>query len=309
MKYFVGVDGGGSKTDFAISTLDGIPLARYSTTGASYQMLGFVDVATLIADGVNECLSILNVQLSDCAGCCIGLPCYGENTQSDQHITSLLRAALEPMPLYIANDVEVGWAGSLECGEGIHIVAGTGAIAFARNASKQTARSGGWIELFGDEGSCYWIGREAMSLFTKQADARIKQDALYTIVRKALNIKNDYDFINIVLSEYAGHREQVAKFQLFAEMAAKEGDESAIALYEKAAVELAQLAYSLKAKLSFTANVAVSYSGGLFKAGELILKPLCSKLEECGCVLQPPKKTAIEGALLLAIEYFDGRTS
>ena len=40
MKYWIGIDGGGTKTAFALSAADGIPIQTLATTGCSYQVLG-----------------------------------------------------------------------------------------------------------------------------------------------------------------------------------------------------------------------------------------------------------------------------
>ena len=89
------------------------------------------------------------------------MPCYGENPANDREIVRLLTDALTPVPVYVVNDGEVGWAGSLACGEGIHIVSGTGSIAFGRGCDKEFARCGGWVEFFGDEAPATGlVGRE-----------------------------------------------------------------------------------------------------------------------------------------------------
>ena len=62
---------------------------------------------------------------------------------------------------------------------------------------------------------------------------------------------------------------------------------------------------TLKAKLRFSAEpISVSYSGGIFHAGEFILTPLRKKAEELNCILCEPKYSATEGALMLAMERF-----
>ena len=74
--------------------------------------------------------------------------------------------------------------GSLALKPGINIVAGTGSIAFGKSRENVSARSGGWSTFFGDEGSCYWLGRRTMELFTKQADGRVKEGELYHILKR-----------------------------------------------------------------------------------------------------------------------------
>ena len=304
-RWYVGVDGGGTKTAIMAATKTGGETGTELTSGCSYQMLGVDGATKMIADGVKRSLQKVDADLNDCAGVCIGLPCYGEDARQDEAMRNRLRKALAPAPVHIVNDVEVGWAGALECQPGIHIVAGTGSIAFAKDESGHAARSGGWNEFFGDEGSCYWIGREAMSVFTKEADGRAPKSALYEIVRQALCLADDMDFIDRVIREYAPYRDKVAAFQRFAAQAARAGDAEAIALYECAAHELALMVQALKGKLNFPEETKVSYSGGLFQTGDLILKPLKREVTALRCVLETPRRTGVEGAWLLAVHNFD----
>ena len=168
------------------------------------------------------------------------------NPANDREIVRLLTDALTPVPVYVVNDGEVGWAGSLACGEGIHIVSGTGSIAFGRGCDKEFARCGGWVEFFGDEGSCYWIGRQGMSLFSKEADGRLPRGPLYELVHGEFGLTEDYQFIDRIVREFAPYREKVAGFQRYVLQAARAGDTAAAALYETAALELALMIRTLK---------------------------------------------------------------
>lgn len=303
-KWFIGVDGGGTKTAAAAALPDGKPIAETVREGCSYQMLGVDGAVAVIIEGVRSCLEAAGITLHDCAGCCLGVPCYGENAENDAAIAEALRQALAPAPVHIVNDAEVGWAGAQACRPGIHIVSGTGAIAFGKGLDQRAARCGGWNEFFGDEGSCYWVGREAMSLFTKQADGRIPRGPLYHIVRQEWSLSEDMRFIDIVVSELAPRRDKVAAFQVYASQAAEQGDPSVVSLYGRAARELALLAGALRKKLVLPETASVTYSGGLFLTGSLILEPLARELDAIGCALRKPEKTALEGALLLAIQQF-----
>ena len=304
-QWYVGVDGGGTKTAVAISTADGVPIQTMTYPTCSYQSIGIPESVALITKGVREALSGVRAGPGDCFGCCVGMPCYGESPANDREIVRLLTEALMPVPVYVVNDGEVGWAGSLACGEGIHIVSGTGSIAFGRGRDKEFARCGGWVEFFGDEGSCYWIGREGMSLFSKEADGRAPRGPLYDLVHEEFGLTDDYQFIERIVRDFAPHREKVAGFQRYVLRAARAGDTAAAALYETAALDLALMIRALKAKLRFSSEpISVSYSGGIFHAGEFILAPLRKKAEELNCILCDPKYSATEGALMLAMERF-----
>lgn len=306
MKYFIGIDGGGTKTEFALSDAGGRALFRLTRAGCCYQSLGAEGAVAVVAEGVSALLSAARLGPEACGGCCVGMPCYGENPDMDKVILAGLAKSLAPLPLYVVNDVEIAWAGSLAGREGIHVVAGTGSIAFGRAESGQAARCGGWDEFFGDEGSCYWVGRQAMGLFSKEADGRAPRGALYGIVRREFGLINDFYFADVIQERWAPSRAEVAAFQKYACRAAQEGDAAAAALYEAAAGELCLLVKALRETVAFSpGTLPVSYSGGLFKAGELILRPLGQKLQALGCALQEPRHSPTEGALLLAIDHFN----
>lgn len=304
-KWYVGVDGGGTKTEIAVSHADGIPVKTVIYPTCSYRSIPIEQAISRVVNGIRECLDSAGIALTDCVGCCVGMPSYGENPENDQIIVAEMEKALAPMPVFLVNDGEVGWAGSLACEQGIHVVSGTGTIAFGRDKNQTFDRSGGWGYFMGDEGSCYWVGLEAMHLFAKQADGRVPRGALYDIVTQVFALKSAYQLIDIAMADFVTHRDRVADFQRYAMQAALAGDESVCAVYERAADELASLVKALQTRLQFSVQtVPVSYSGGLFHSGELILKPLRERVETLGCVLQTPKRSAIEGALLLAMEKF-----
>lgn len=305
MKWYLGIDGGGTKTAFAIGGLDGRPAYTLTLAGCSYQQVGVEAVARRLEQGIDACLNAVEARREDCAGCCAGLPCFGENARMDAALEALLEKALAPIPLHIVNDGVAGWAGSLECREGIHLVSGTGSIAVGCGRDGSFCRCGGWAEFFGDEGSCYWVGREAMSLFSKEADGRLPKSALYHIVREAFGLTNDFDFIDTVIHDLSCRREKVADFQRYALEAADAGDAEARNLYRRAARELALLASGVRGQLSWSeSRVTVSYFGGLFHAEGWILEPLAEELAAISCDLRKPARTAAEGALLLAISHF-----
>jgi len=239
------------------------------------------------------------------AGIAMGLPCHGESVDGDKALEKAVRDTFAPVPIYITNDVEVGWAGSLALEPGINIVAGTGSIGFGKDNHGKTARSGGWSEFFGDEGSCYWAGRKVMELFSKQSDGRMPKDALYTTVYRELNLKNDFGFIDLIYTHYMAYRDKVASLQKLAEKAALAGSPSARDLYSEAVRELLLIVAAVRSQLDFTEEPwNVSYSGGIFMAGDFVLPYFIKEIEKAGGRVSPPRFKPVEGALLLAFQHF-----
>ena len=270
------------------------------TTAAAWREYGIDPVV----ENIRKVIGSFPIDNGDTiAGIAMGVPCFGESGEGDKALLQAFEKTFSGIPVYLTNDVEVGWAGSLSLAPGINVVAGTGSIAFGKDESGETARCGGWSEFFGDEGSCYWIGRKVLQLFSKQSDGRDKKDELYSVVCKELEIKNDFGIIDLVHNDYIVSRDKVAALQLLARDAALAGSSSAGNLYIEAAGELCNMVTAIRDRLQFEKQpFSVSYSGGLFKAGELILPHFYKCVTEAGGTPVTPKYEPVYGAVLLAFE-------
>jgi len=303
LQYFFGIDGGGTKTAICATSRDATKVLSKITSSASWREYGIDAVIGNIKEVIYSLMPSEDAQIG---GIAMGLPCFGESTDGDRELTKAAQLAFPDIPLYLTNDVEVGWAGALGLSPGINVVAGTGAIAYGKNEQGKTARCGGWSEFFGDEGSCFWIGRKVMELFSKQSDGRMAKDRLYDIVRDEFSLLNDFDFIDLMHNEYIEHRDTVASLQLLAKKAALDGSHSAKSLYSDAANELLLCVKAIRNQLQFREQpFKVSCTGGLFKCGNLILNTFKDGVEEIGGVLHTAKFEPLYGALLLAFEHFN----
>lgn len=298
MGIWIGVDGGGTKTKFLAVNESGERLASYITGGTYYHLDGIETVCARLVEGISAVKGN-----NEILGICFGMPGFGESGVSDDEAVEKVRLSLAPYNLYVVNDVEAGWAGSLALSPGVNIVAGTGSIAYGRNQDDISARSGGWMEFFSDEGSGYWLGRKTLELFAKQSDGRLPKDKLYELLKAYLNLHDDNEMNSLVRDIYAPSREKTASLQRILFNAAKAGDRSAIKLYEEAGQELALIADAVIRKLEFSSTPTLSYSGGVFETGDLILKPFRSSMK-MQATLTMPALEPVEGAVLLSVERF-----
>ena len=300
--YYIGIDGGGTKTAVCAASVDNSLLRYINIAGSSWRELGVLKVAQNLKKAVAD---LTGDDFEHIAGIAMGLPCYSESVDGDKALTKAVRDTFASVPVYITNDVEVGWAGSLALEPGINIVAGTGSIGFGKDNKGKTARSGGWSEFFGDEGSCYWVGRKFMELFSKQSDGRMPKDALYATVYREMGLKDDFDFIDLMHSQYIAYRDKVAGLQILAKKAALAGSVSAKELYNEAVRELLLIVTAVRDQLDFTGEPwTVSYSGGIFKAEDLVLPYFVDEIEKNGGKVVTPHFTPVEGAVLLAFQHF-----
>lgn len=268
MSVFLGVDGGGTKTDFLLVDDTGSVLATYRGGSAYYFEVGIDGLRQMLATGIGATVSAASLSPSDITYSFLGLPAYGENDGMLPLLDGIVEETLSPGRYSCANDVVCGWAGALSGGDGIAVVAGTGSIAYGEWGSS-SARAGGWGELFGDEGSAFWLAREALNLFSRMSDGRSPRGALYDLVRSHFHVSSDLELCAAVYGPPPLTRSEVAALSRLAGQAASVGDRAAMQLLERAAEELASLVHAVRDALHapLDRRVPASYCGGLLQPG------------------------------------------
>jgi len=301
---FLGVDGGGTKTAFALVDAHGQVLARHEESSAYYLEVGMDGAAAMLARGCAALFAAGGVTAGDIAFAFFGLPAYGEDRAVQPQLDALPRAVLGHGRYLCGNDMVCSWAGSLACADGISVIAGTGSMAYGE-VKGQRARAGGWGELFSDEGSAHWIARAGLALFSRMSDGRTPRGPLHALLRERLALRDDLDLCQVVYGELKGERSKVAALSRLVSEAAGQGDLQAAAIIESAAAELAALVDAVRGQLGVEPDteVAVSYSGGLFGAQGPLRAPFARALAASGAGayrLVAPRLPPVLGAALYA---------
>ena len=300
---FLGVDGGGTKTAFALIDSHGRVLARHEASSAYYLEVGMDGAAAMLERGCGALFAAAGVTASDIAFAFFGLPAYGEDRVIQPQLDALPRAVLSHDRYLCDNDMVCSWAGSLACADGISVIAGTGSMAYGEFAGRR-ARAGGWGELFSDEGSAHWIARAGLALFSRMSDGRAPRGPLYDLVRERLALREDLDLCQVVYGELKGERSRVAALSRLVSEAAALGDRQAEAIIEAAASELVNIVDAVRTALGVAPGleVAVSYTGGLFGADGPLREPFAKALAARvrPYRLTPPRLAPALGAALYA---------
>jgi N-acetylglucosamine kinase-like BadF-type ATPase len=303
VKTFLGVDGGGTKTDFLLIDATGAVLATHRGGSAYYLEAGFAAVQAMFAAGIQETLRQAGIAASDLEFAFLGLPAYGEDRALLPRLDGIVADVLSAQRYRCGNDVICGWAGALAARDGINIVAGTGSIAYGEFQGRG-ARAGGWGELFSDEGSAYWIAREGLALFSRMSDGRTPKAALYELIRGHFWLEVDLDVCAAVYGPPPLSRSGLAALAPLVARAAREGDDGARRLFEQAAQELAAVVHAVREQLHVPAQtlLPVSYSGGMFRLAGL-LKPMLEAAlgaSERRYEFVAPRLSPVAGAALYA---------
>ena len=300
---FIGIDGGGTKTDFVLIDRGGHVRARHQEGSLYYLEIGLEAAAQTLQRGVAALLRVAGVALADVDFAFVGVPAHGEDSALAPRLDALPAGALADGRYRCGNDMLCSWAGSLAGGDGISVIAGTGSMAYGE-ANGRSARVGGWGELFSDEGSAHWIARQGLTLFSRMSDGRSPRGPLYDVFRSSFGLAQDLDLCAQVYGNGQGGRTDVARFALKVHEAAQRGDAQAIAIYTAAARELADIVVATRRALQVAPEqlVDVSYSGGVFNSRTLVLEPFAAALMDSGLAfrLRTPRHSPVIGAALFA---------
>ena len=320
--FWLGVDGGGTKTACTLYDDATTPLDRIVLPTCHYAQAGFDGMRDVLERGVrwaeDRAVALAahagsaprgrddgGAQLPPELGIGFAICGYGEAAGATAHIERIVAEVAGTHPHVLVNDVEAAWAAGLDLADGIVIIAGTGSIALGV-CNGRKLRCGGWDYELGDEGSGGWLGKELLRAFTRQADGRDPRGPLHELVRDRLKLTDDFDVIPFAQAHY-GERGSIAELAPLVTQAAKAGDASACDILRRAAREEADLVRAITRNLFEPARAAgepvphpipVTYVGGTFKAGPLVLEPLARALPG-GCELIAPVHEPDLGAVLL----------
>lgn len=307
-RYFLGVDGGGTKTEFLCIDAEGGVAARHIGSTAYHLQVGLEGAEAVIRSGVAAICAALSVEPSALAFAFFGLPAFGEDTVIDPQLDRICGAVLGHDRYRCGNDMICGWAGSLGCEDGINLVAGTGSIGYGERQGR-SARVGGWGEVFSDEGSAYWIAIQGLNTFTRMSDGRMAKGPLYDAFVEALELATDLDVCGKIMGPPMVPRDEIAALAPLVEQAAAQGDPAARAIHARAGDELADMATALRTTLSYDEDekALLSWSGGVLANVSSVRTRLEDRLAASGkFVLVKPRHSPAYGAASYARHFSKG---
>ena len=160
MPLYLGIDAGGTKTDCAIS--NGAELLGQAT-GASCKLarVGKEKGRENLHAVIHQVCEAAKVSPQGIQHVCIGMA--GASMAEAVHwAQQTIRELMPEATIYVAGDHVIAHRAAFGTTPGVLVISGTGSISFGRNQSGETARAGGWGPNVSDEGSAFWVGREAV---------------------------------------------------------------------------------------------------------------------------------------------------
>jgi N-acetylmuramic acid 6-phosphate etherase len=263
----LGVDGGGTKTVAWVARTDGGELqtvGRGEAGSSNPQAAGWPTALDNVQWAIDRALLAAGAGRTPVRAACLALAGTGRDADRQRVQAWAQRSGFSERVL-VAHDALPVLAAGTPAGVGVALIAGTGSLAFGRNATGRTARAGGWGYLIGDEGSGYTIARQALQAAARGWDGCGPQTALGDRLLAELGLTQPGELVHAVYGRQQD-RHWLAGLARVAIQAAGEGDPVAEQILSAAAADLAAMGCAVAKQLGFQPGprpLHLAMAGGL----------------------------------------------
>jgi len=273
--FFLGIDGGGTKTQAIVIDSSGQVLGEGASGASNPLRVGIDQAMENVFSAAAQAVKSAGLRIDQITAAVAALA--GISHPIHFHaVKQALDGALGVKDLELVTDAQAALVGALDGQAGVVIIAGTGSIALGVNRAGEMVRSGGWGPELSDEGSGYDIARRALRAVAAEFDGRSPSTKLSELIFKRLGVETAADLPGVI---YSSNRDpvEIASLAELVTQAAEAHDEVAESILSVAGTDLGHLAVSVIERLRMAScNFRIALVGSVFKAGQ----PLISALKE-----------------------------
>jgi glucosamine kinase len=297
--HVLGIDAGGSKTVCLLADGEGAIVAEARGAGANLHAAGELAVEKVLHEVMEEAIGDRAIAP---AAICLGIAGVDREDEA-RTIRAIMRRIGYKSRTLVVNDALIALVAGAGDAPAIVIVAGTGSIVYGRNGSGEAARAGGWGHMIGDEGSGYWIGREALAAVMRAADRRGPDTQLTGEILAHFEIR-DVSRLPRIVYDREQPRMAVAALGPLVHQVAERGDAVAARILERAIDELVLAAGSVTSRLEMRGDPFTFYlAGSVFRVVPSLAAQLPPRLAEVAprCQVERLTREPAAGAVWLAL--------
>ncbi len=284
MRYYVGVDGGGTKTEFVWVNEGGMVALRELRGSSNPNDIG---KDKMIADMVRAIFENLPDD-AESVDICMGLSGLGFAGCKDELISAL--QAIEKVRFVdVCSDVQIALDSAYD-GDGCIVIMGTGSVGYLRKNGEHIL-VGGCGYMIDSSLSGYDLGREALNAVLSEVDGRGET----TLLSKLIFEETGLNASGIVKSVYKRGKAYVASFAPYVFTAYENGDKAAKEILAHRVKEWESLLFGVR-KASGKEVCEITLVGGLSKRWDILCAFLSSEAKE-KISFKLLEKPVVEGAL------------
>jgi N-acetylglucosamine kinase-like BadF-type ATPase len=274
MSYYLGIDGGGSKTACVVADETQV-LGAATAGGSNIVRLGEETARANLHAVIQEACTLAHIRPTDIDSAVIGVA----GAASVAEFAAAIRRIVSEIGVHdieVVGDNVIAIEGAFAGLPGVVVIAGTGSIAFGRNQRGETARAGGYGFAISDEGSGHWIGRNIVAAAMRAYD--IGQSELLDAIATTWHVSGRDELVQKSNGEPRPDFAQL--FPMTVELATR-GHALAQSVLHEAGRELAGLAATVIRKLwQERKPVRVALGGGVFAHSPQVRKSFYLCLRE-----------------------------
>jgi N-acetylmuramic acid 6-phosphate etherase len=244
----LGVEGGGTKTEWALLDEEGGELGGGALPAANLRLISDEDLLSLLGVLPAEATHV-GVFLAGCA-----------DAADRRRLERLVQRVWPAAVVAVGGDRESGFATAFGDGDGITVIAGTGSAVTGRVAGR-IAKAGGWGHLLGDAGSGYQLAMTALRYVLSNYDLSRETGQLGQAILRKLGLNRLEDLVAWAAN---ADKMSVAKLAPVVFQAAAAGHQEMIAAVQSGAHVLADYTRAVARRLESEAP-EVRLLGGLFQ--------------------------------------------
>ena len=289
--YYLGIDGGGTRTVAAVSDEKGNILCRAESGSINFYSVG-MDIAR---ENLSAVVKKIENELGDIAfsGAFIGCSAL-DSEADDEMVKALCDGIIKADKIGMNSDAYVALRAS-DCRA--VAICGTGSMAIGETEDGEIIVKGGWGHILGDSGSAYSVAINALKHCCSLSDCNGADDILFAAC-DYFGVSSFRDIIDIVYSPDT-KKDYIAGFSVQVGRLAEEGRSMADYIIRE---EASQFAMDVMPLLIEAEEIdSLSVYGGMFR-NSVFMKFFCDTLKEeyPDIVISELKLTPEEGALKLA---------
>jgi len=262
--FFVGIDGGGTKTRCLVGNEESL-LGTGTSSGCKLLRVGEACTQDTLATAIHQACAAAGVSPQAIVRTCGGIT--GAAHAEVARTLARLLSHIVSGQIEVVGDMEIAFEAAFGSGPGVMVIAGTGSIAYGRNSAGETARAGGWGSVVSDEGSGYWIGvaaiGAALATHARGEDSRLLEGLMAQLDASSVD--------ELIARSNASPPPDFASLFPTVLAAAAEGDSRAAEVLYRAGGELAKMAEEVTRRLFHdTDHVRVAAHGGVFASSRQV---------------------------------------
>ena len=182
-RYLVSVDGGGTKTEFCISDMDGRLIKSYIKGTTNYKSVGLEEMRVNLKAGFDDIVGEHQIKKGDIAYAVFGISGLDSANDYNNILKEIETLNIPRERYYLCNDGILAFYAAADK-PGIIVVSGTGSIVFGIDKDGYINRSGGWGYPFSSLGSGFYIGNELLKKTLLYCDGNYPYSKLFERVRE-----------------------------------------------------------------------------------------------------------------------------